>query len=342
MKQFLSLTILTCLPYLVRRTAAHGHVSNIVVNGVYYRGWDPSSDPYNTNPPIAVGWGTPNLSNGFVTPDSVDTDSIICHTNATNARGHATVAAGDKIYLQWVPNPWPESHHGPVIDYLANCGDSCETVDKSTLKFFKISGVGLVDGSTPPGYWADDQLISNGNGWLVQIPPTIAPGNYVLRHEIIALHGAGSENGAQLYPQCINLRITGSGTAQPSGVLGVDLYSARDPGILINIYQSLSTYIVPGPTLIPQAVSISQSSSAITATGTPTSGSGSGPATTTTTTIRMVTSTTTSATTTSSGSSSTQVLYGQCGGNGWAGPTMCVAGATCTYYNAYYSQCVPA
>ncbi|KAL3478529.1 glycosyl hydrolase family 61-domain-containing protein [Aspergillus californicus] len=350
-------SILITLLSAATKAAAHGYVSNIVINGVSFRGWLPSEDPYNSNPPIGVGWQTPNLSNGFVTPDETDTDSIICHYNATNARGHATVAAGDKIYIQWQPTPWPDSHHGPVIDYLANCGASCETVDKTTLEFFKIDGPGLIDGSSVPGIWADDQLIANGNGWLVQIPAAIAPGNYVLRHEIIALHGAGSANGAQLYPQCVNLAITGSGSVSPAGIPAVDFYTPTDPGILINIYQALASYIVPGPSLIPQASSIVQSSSAITATGTPTSGSGSGttattsnPGTTTTsttsttltTTTSRVTTTTTTTTTTSGGSTTTQTLYGQCGGSSWTGATACPAAATCTSYSTFYAQCVPA
>ncbi|EIW77476.1 hypothetical protein CONPUDRAFT_180563 [Coniophora puteana RWD-64-598 SS2] len=33
--------------------------------------------------------------------------------------------------------------------------------------------------------------------------------------------------------------------------------------------------------------------------------------------------------------------YGQCGGTGWTGATTCVAGYTCTYSSAYYSQCLP-
>ncbi|KAL4810651.1 glycoside hydrolase [Aspergillus unguis] len=252
------------------QAAAHGYVSNIVINGVYYRGWHPSEDPYSSDPPIGVGWETPNLSNGFVTPDEASTDSIICHTDATPARGSASVAAGDRIYIQWEPSPWPDSHHGPVLDYLAPCNGDCQSVDKTTLEFFKISGVGLIDGSTVPGYFADDELIANGNGWLVEIPAEIAPGNYVLRHEIIALHGAGSENGAQLYPQCINLQITGSGSVQPEGMPATEFYTPTDPGILINIYQTLSDYDVPGPTMIPQGVVVEQASSAITATGTPT------------------------------------------------------------------------
>ncbi|KAF3100219.1 hypothetical protein TWF569_007371 [Orbilia oligospora] len=34
-------------------------------------------------------------------------------------------------------------------------------------------------------------------------------------------------------------------------------------------------------------------------------------------------------------------LYGQCGGQGWTGPTTCVSGSTCVYSNDWYSQCLP-
>ncbi len=51
-----------------------------------------------------------------------------------------------------------------------------------------------------------------------------------------------------------------------------------------------------------------------------------------------------SATVTSATSSSTATgtasAYGQCGGSGWTGPTACPTGWTCTYSNAYYSQCL--
>ncbi|EHL00451.1 putative endoglucanase-4 [Glarea lozoyensis 74030] len=133
-----------------------------------------------------------------------------------------------------------------AIDYLAPCSDGdCKTVDKTTLEFFKIDGVGLIDDTTVPGTWADDQLIANNNTWAVTIPSDIAPGHYVLRHEIIALHSAGETNGAQNYPQCFNLEVTGSGTATPSGTLGTALYTADEAGILVNIYQTIASYLVP-------------------------------------------------------------------------------------------------
>ncbi|EWC47329.1 hypothetical protein DRE_00297 [Drechslerella stenobrocha 248] len=32
-------------------------------------------------------------------------------------------------------------------------------------------------------------------------------------------------------------------------------------------------------------------------------------------------------------------IYSRCGGIGWTGPTQCVPGTTCHYFNDYYSQC---
>ncbi|KAF9000254.1 carbohydrate deacetylase [Cyathus striatus] len=39
--------------------------------------------------------------------------------------------------------------------------------------------------------------------------------------------------------------------------------------------------------------------------------------------------------------SAQQLVWGQCGGQGWTGLTTCVSGNTCTYVNAWYSQCIP-
>lgn len=265
-----SKTLLSVLAGAVS-VAAHGHVENIVINGVYYAGYDINTAPYQSDPPVVVGWATDATDNGFVAPDAYGTSDIICHKSSENAKGHAVVAAGDKIFLQWTE--WPESHKGPVLDYLAACGDSgCESVDKTSLEFFKIGEKGLIDGSTSPGEYAADELISNGNGWLVQVPEDLKPGFYVLRHEIIALHSGGNEDGAQNYPQCFNLQVTGSGSTVPDGTLGTALYQEDDAGILFNIYTTLSTYPIPGPTLIAGATTISQSTSAISSTGTATEG----------------------------------------------------------------------
>ncbi|KAF2454443.1 glycosyl hydrolase family 61-domain-containing protein [Lineolata rhizophorae] len=234
---------------LVSSAYAHGTVSGIVAGGSFFQGYDPSFQ-FQNPPPTVAGWTTDYLDNGFVAVSDYADENIICHKGASPAGTSVPVVAGDSIELQWTT--WPESHHGPIIDYLAPCNGDCSQVSKTELEFTKISGVGPTDGSSNPGTWATDDLIANDNTWVLTIPASIAPGNYVLRHEIIALHEGNQEGGAQNYPQCINLEITGSGTnTLPSGTLGIELYTATDPGIFFNIYSSdLDTYEVPGPALL--------------------------------------------------------------------------------------------
>lgn len=132
------------------------------------------------------------------------------------------------------------------MDYLAKCaGDDCTSVSAGDLSFFKIDEKGLNDAAS--NSWASDDLIKAGNSWTVTVPEDIAPGQYVLRHEIIALHSAQDANGAQNYPQCINIEVTGSGTAEPAGVKATELYTAKDAGISLNIYNGLTGYEIPGP-----------------------------------------------------------------------------------------------
>ncbi|KAL2108134.1 hypothetical protein VUR80DRAFT_4252 [Thermomyces stellatus] len=230
------------LAALAAVASAHGHVESIIADGQEYPGAVPhGADPAN------VGWPAQNQDNGFVEPSSFSSPDIICHKGATASENAATVAAGGSVTLNW--NTWPESHHGPVIDYIARCDPDCASVDKTTLSFAKIAEAGLIDGTTGPGTWASDELIADGNSWTVTIPENLAPGNYVLRHEIIALHSAGNENGAQAYPQCVNLEVTGSGSATPEGVPATEFYTPTDPGILFNLYQENLEYTIPGPAL---------------------------------------------------------------------------------------------
>lgn len=197
------------------------------------------------DPPESIGWtvNVPDL--GFVSGQDYQNPDIICHEDAKNAQLIAPVAAGSDVTLEWTP--WPDSHHGPVITYLASCNGDCTTVDKTQLEFFKIDAKGLIDDSNPPGQWATDQLIANNMSWTTTIPSDIASGNYVMRHEIIALHSAGQKDGAQNYPFCINFQVTGGGSTQPSGTPGEQLYQDTDPGILISIYQHIDNYQIPGP-----------------------------------------------------------------------------------------------
>jgi lytic cellulose monooxygenase (C1-hydroxylating) len=93
-------------------------------------------------------------------------------------------------------------------------------------------------------------MLSNNYTLSTVIPKNLKAGDYVIRHEIIALHGAQSVGGAQNYPQCLNLRVSGSGTVSPTnGVAGTSLYKNSEAGIVFNLYTDYTSYTYPGPAL---------------------------------------------------------------------------------------------
>lgn len=59
---------------------------------------------------------------------------------------------------------------------------------------FKIQEDGYTN-----GVWGTSKVINNGGIHAIQIPECLSDGQYLLRAEMIALHGAGSSQGAQLY-----------------------------------------------------------------------------------------------------------------------------------------------
>jgi cellulase len=129
---------------------------------------------------------------------------------------------------------------------MAPCNGPCSSFKgDSGQPWFKISQSGYNN-----GVWASDALSNNNHSSTVQIPRNLVPGEYLLRHEIIALHGGGSLNGAQFYPVCVQLTVTGSGTFKPVGNVGFPgTYGQRDPGILFSPYQGEAAnkaYVIPG------------------------------------------------------------------------------------------------
>ncbi|PSR92271.1 glycosyl hydrolase family 61-domain-containing protein [Coniella lustricola] len=233
---------------LASGVSAHGHVTGIVADGVYYGGFslDYYYDEENTGTfPESVGWWAEDLDNGYIAPTAYNTSDIICHLDAQPANMTATVSAGGSVEFQWTA--WP--HPGPVITYVAQCASDCTdpSLDKSTLEWVKIDEGGF---DVPSQTWAAYDLIANNNSWTVTVPSELPTGNYVFRHEIIAVHGSEALNGAQNYPQCVNIAVTGGGSATLSGTLGTELYTPTDPGIYFNPYTTLLNYTIPGPALM--------------------------------------------------------------------------------------------
>ncbi|KAH6651459.1 glycoside hydrolase [Truncatella angustata] len=241
-----STVLLTLAASFLELASGHGFINGVRVNGGT---WVPGADPvwyYYTagTSPKTVGWNSLNQDLGFVQPSAFGTSDIACHKSATAGQLYISANAGDTLSLTW--NTWPsDSHKGPLINYLAQCSGECTSASASALTWTKIAENGYNSGT-----WATDPLPTSNYTSTVKIPSKLKAGNYVLRHEIIALHGAGSDNGAQNYPQCLNIKVGGSGTVSlPTGTAGTSLYTRTDPGILFNLYTTFTSYTIPGPAL---------------------------------------------------------------------------------------------
>ena len=79
-----------------------------------------------------------------------------------------------------------------------------------------------------------------GHSYTTTIPKNIPNGDYIIRHEIIALHFATKMNGAQLFPSCSQVSITGgtdfsslSSATTAHGATFPGGYEATDPGVFV-------------------------------------------------------------------------------------------------------------
>jgi hypothetical protein len=118
--------------------------------------------------------------------------------------------------------------------YLAQCtNNDCKSFKGDTGNVWvKIDQLAYNPAGSPP--WASDLLATQGAKWRVTIPPQLAPGEYLLRHEILGLHVAGTRMGAQFYPSCTQIRVTqGGSTKLPAGIALPGAYNPEDPGVSV-------------------------------------------------------------------------------------------------------------
>ena len=302
--------------------SAHTTVWNILVNGKD-AGVGNTQGGYIDSPP----------NNNPVT--DVTSSAMNCNVAGVKASKSITVKGGDKIAFQWHhDNNSPSddiiatSHKGPIMVYASKAG--------SSYSWTKIWEDGLTNGK-----WAVEKLLAGSYtgkpGQHDMTLPNLAPGDYVLRPEINALHEGNRQGGAQFYMECVHIKVEGSGTAVlPSGVSFPGAYKATDPGVLFDIYSGATSYTAPGPKVWNGASSGSAPAAPTTtkAAAAPAKTTAAAPAKTTLATVAKP------APTKNAGVAGSAAKWAQCGGMGFSGATACATGLTCTKQNDYYSQCL--
>ncbi|THH14080.1 hypothetical protein EW146_g6215 [Bondarzewia mesenterica] len=227
------LALLAALP----RAAAHGYLASVTIDGTVYQG----------NVPGGKTAASPIRQVSDISPvKGADNPDINCGLSAQLASQVASANPGSKIDFLWsdIGANWPHNT-GPVMAYMAKCEGTCDQYNSTNAQWFKIDELGKKpDGST--WYQAD---IMNGQTVSVTLSNDLAAGDYLIRHELIALQLAVSLGGAEFYPACTQVRISGSASGQPNQTVTFPgAYNDNDPGIFDpNVYEAGSVYVFPGP-----------------------------------------------------------------------------------------------
>jgi len=237
----------------------HSGIRTIIIDGQAYPPFESRID-HLLGPVKRIEWShdvgpfTFDPITNFMDP------ALACRGNAKAPALKAPARAGADIELFWTPIT--RMHHGPILAYLGNL--PTPTTPPQQVKFFKIYEKGF---DAALDKWANQIASDNNDTYHVQIPSDIKPGTYVLRTELIALHGNFKElktnlirEQIQVYNHCFNIEVIGNGSATPEGVTFPGAYKPTDFGFTFRPFMTYgndttgateqnSKYVPPGPPL---------------------------------------------------------------------------------------------
>ncbi|KZT68495.1 lytic polysaccharide monooxygenase, partial [Daedalea quercina L-15889] len=226
------------------RVSAHGYVSKIVIDGVAYAGNEPGDD---------TGASPIRMISTIDPVKGANNSYLNCGQEAQVAAYTAPAKPGSNVTFQWSGAPgggdnWPHNT-GPLMTYMTECTTTnCTAFDASSAEWFKIDQLGMNSSTT----WYQGYL-TQGDSYTITLPSSIKPGGYLIRHELISLQLAVSVGGAEFYPMCAQVVISGSGDGTPSSDETCTFpggYSDTDPGIYVpDIYNGDLDYVFPGPNI---------------------------------------------------------------------------------------------
>ncbi|KAJ2912652.1 hypothetical protein MD484_g7765, partial [Candolleomyces efflorescens] len=199
-------------------------------------------------------------SNGPIT--DVSSQDFRCYNSQGAASAStARVSAGSRIGFKANQGVYHQSVRSPLSQiilavpdlpaeqvtniYMARAPGNVSTWDGSGNVWFKVHEVPAVtNGGSSISFPA-----MNVDRYEFTLPSSLPAGQYLVRVENIAVHGASSFGGAQFYISCAQIEVTGGGGGNPGPLVAIPgVYTGREPGIMLNIYYPVPTnYVMPGP-----------------------------------------------------------------------------------------------
>lgn len=180
-----------------------------------------------------------------MTPDLTD---FRCNKGAFQSAGRtqtAEVKAGSKLAMKLAVGATMQ-HPGPQIVYMSKAPGAVNKYEGEG-DWFKIMESGVCDKTkdfTKEAWcsWDKDRI-------EFTIPLDTPDGEYLIRPEHIALHGA-HDGQAEFYYGCAQVKVTGGGNGVPSPTAKIPgVYKVNDPEVNFSLWGGYKDYTMPGPAL---------------------------------------------------------------------------------------------
>jgi hypothetical protein len=304
------ITLFAGLSVLATQSSAHYIFEQITHAGTLYPAYTYIRQNTNYNSPVTA----------------LNSTDLRCNVGGETSGSTTTltVKAGDAFTFTTDTAVY---HDGPLSMYMAKAPTTAAAFDGSGQVWFKILDLGPTFNADGTSTWPLSQTYS------YTIPPALPNGDYLLRVQQLGIHNPYPAGIPQFYISCAQITVTGGGSGTPGPLVSIPGFITGDePGYTVNIYTNFHNYTVPGPA-VWSGQSAGGSSPTSVGSTTPVSTKTTQPTSSSSAVVK-----TTSATASPTGA--TVPKYGQCGGAGWTGSTVCASGSTCTVTNQYYSQCL--
>ncbi|KAI4852836.1 hypothetical protein E4T45_04557 [Aureobasidium sp. EXF-8846] len=172
-----------------------------------------------------------------------------CNTGAGSGANTQvyTVKPGDKIGMKQGFGANGIEHPGPAQVYLSKAPGSVKSYDGSG-DWFKVQQDLLCKSGNAQALKNDAWCIWKKNNIEFTVPNNIPDGEYLVRSEHIAIHGAHDKQ-AEFYYSCAQIKVQGGkGNSVPKGVKIPGVYQINDKAINFSVWGSATTYPdLPGP-----------------------------------------------------------------------------------------------
>lgn len=154
----------------------------------------------------------------------------------------ASTKAGDTITFEFRDHPDGSqpgsidvSHKGPCAVYMKKVDNAAADNNANGPGWFRIMSDGY-DNSTQK--WCTEKMNPNNGHLAATIPKDLAPGYYLMRPELLALHAAAkTPPDPQFYLGCAQIFLTSDGSSKPADTVSIPGYvDLTTPAMTYNVW----------------------------------------------------------------------------------------------------------